>query len=187
MLRAPPTRITARPGRPARGATASRFTRPASDDPDLTVCNFLSGQPGSGNQIWWNGGYGTAQDHLHSYYGSYLSATTTYFQENDPAQASYGIFASHASGPGLIDYSYASNMNDSGFYIGACPDCNATLDHVHGENGPLASRPERQRPPGHPGLRVRPQRHGLRDEQRTTATSHRPRTAPARVAPAHAG
>src|SRR5215472_18026971 len=26
---------------------------------NLTVCNFLSGQPGSGNQIWWNGGYGT--------------------------------------------------------------------------------------------------------------------------------
>ncbi len=104
---------------------------------NLTVCNFLSGQPGSGNQIWWNGGYGTAQVHLHSYYGSYLSATTTYFQENDPAQASYGIFASHASGPGLIDYSYASNMNDSGFYVGACPDCNATLDHVHAENSPF--------------------------------------------------
>lgn len=104
---------------------------------NLTVCNFLSGQPGSGNQIWWNGGYGTSQVHLHSYHGSYLSATTTYFQKSDPAQATYGIFASHASGPGLIDHSYASNMNDSGFYVGACPDCNATLDRVHAENNPL--------------------------------------------------
>jgi hypothetical protein len=104
---------------------------------NMTVCNFLSGQPGSGNQIWWNGGYGTSQVHIHSYYGSYLSATTTYFQKSDPAQATYGIFASHASGPGLIDRAYASNMNDSGFYVGACPDCNAILDHVHAENSPL--------------------------------------------------
>jgi hypothetical protein len=104
---------------------------------NMTVCNFLSGQPGSGNQIWWNGGYGTSQVHMHSYYGSYLSATTTYFQKSDPAQATYGIFASHASGPGLIDQAYASNMNDSGFYVGACPDCNAILDHVHAENSPL--------------------------------------------------
>ena len=33
---------------------------------NLTVCNFLSGQRGSGNQIWWNGGYGTSQVHMHS-------------------------------------------------------------------------------------------------------------------------
>ena len=104
---------------------------------NLTVCNFLSGRRGSGNQIWWNGGYGTSQVHIHAYYGSYLSATTTYFQKSDPAQATYGIFASHASGPGLIDRAYASNMNDSGFYVGACPDCNAILDHVHAENSPF--------------------------------------------------
>ena len=28
-------------------------------------------------------------------------------------------------------------MNDSGYYIGACPDCNAVLDHAHGENSVL--------------------------------------------------
>jgi len=104
---------------------------------NLTVCNFLSGQRGSGNQIWWNGGYDTGQVHMHNYHGSYLSATTTCFQKSDPAQAAYGVFAANASGPGLIDHSYASNMNDSGFYVGACPDCNATLDHVHAENNPL--------------------------------------------------
>ncbi len=32
---------------------------------NLTVCNFLSGQDGSGNQIWWNGGYDTGQIHMH--------------------------------------------------------------------------------------------------------------------------
>jgi len=104
---------------------------------NLTVCNFLSGQDGSGNQIWFNGGYGTGQIHMHSYLGSYLSATTTYFRQSDPAQASYGIFAASAAGPGLIDRTYASNMNDSGYYIGACPDCNAVLDHAHGENNAL--------------------------------------------------
>jgi hypothetical protein len=41
--------------------------------------------------------------------------------------AQYGLFASNASGPGYITYSYASNMGDSDFYVGACPDCNATL------------------------------------------------------------
>jgi hypothetical protein len=28
-------------------------------------------------------------------------------------------------------------MNDSSYYIGACPDCNAVLDHAHGENSVL--------------------------------------------------
>lgn len=27
-------------------------------------------------------------------------------------------------------------MNDSAYYVGACPDCNVTLDHVRGENAP---------------------------------------------------
>jgi hypothetical protein len=104
---------------------------------NLTVCDFLSGQDGSGNQIWWNGGYGTGRIYMHSYFGSYLSATTTYYAKNDPAQATYGIFASNADGPGLIERTYASNMNDSGYYIGACKDCNAVLDHAHGENNVL--------------------------------------------------
>jgi hypothetical protein len=100
---------------------------------NLTVCNFLSGADGSGNQIWWNGGYDTAAIGMHTYYGSYLSATTTYYAASDPAQATYGIFVGNADGHGRIDRTYASNMNDSGYYIGACRDCNAVLDHAHGE------------------------------------------------------
>lgn len=104
---------------------------------NLTVCNFLSGSDGSGNQIWWNGGYDTAKIGMHSYFGSYLSTTTTYYGKADPAQATYGIFVSNADGPGLIDRTYASNMNDSGYYIGACADCNAVLNRAHGENNVL--------------------------------------------------
>jgi hypothetical protein len=104
---------------------------------NLTVCNFLSGKDGSGNQIWWNGGYDTGTIHMGAYGGSYLSATTTYFRSNDPAQSTYGIFVANASGPGLIDRTYASNMNDSGYYIGACADCHAKLDHAHGQNNVL--------------------------------------------------
>jgi hypothetical protein len=104
---------------------------------NLTACNFLSGAGESGNQIWWNGGSGTGQIHGHSYAGGYLSATTLYFQKTDPAQATYGIFAANSDGPGRITQTYASNMNDSGYYIGACPNCNAVLDHAHGENNVL--------------------------------------------------
>jgi hypothetical protein len=104
---------------------------------NLTVCNFLSGQGGAGNEIWWNGGDGTGKIHMHDYSGSYLSATTAYYQKTDPAQGTYGIFVSNADGPGLIDWTYASNMNDSGYYIGACQDCNAVLEHAHGQNNVL--------------------------------------------------
>src|SRR6516225_4112726 len=104
---------------------------------NLTVCNFLSGQGGAGNEIWWNGGDGTGKIGMHAYGGSYLSATTTYFQKTDPAVSEYGIFASNADGPGLIDFSYASNMADSSYYIGACQDCNAIIQHAHGQNSVL--------------------------------------------------
>jgi hypothetical protein len=104
---------------------------------NLTVCNFLSGAGGAGNEIWWNGGDGTGRIGMHEYHGSYLSATTTYFQKADPATGTYGIFVSNANGPGEIDWSYASNMSDSGYYIGACPDCNGVLRHAHGENNVL--------------------------------------------------
>jgi hypothetical protein len=99
---------------------------------NLTACNFL----GEGNEIWWNGGDGSGKVGMGAYHGDYLSATTTYFNANDP-QATYGIFVSNARGPGLIDRTYASNMNDASYYIGACPNCNAVLDHAHAENSAL--------------------------------------------------
>jgi hypothetical protein len=99
---------------------------------NLTACNFL----GSGNQIWWNGGDGSGKIGMSSWYGSYLTATTTYFNAKKP-QGTYGIFASNAKGPARLTNSYASNMNDAAFYVGACHPCNATLDHVKGESNTL--------------------------------------------------
>ena len=44
--------------------------------------------------------------------------------------AQYGIFSSNWSG-GTWDQIYASNFNDSGFYIGACQQvCNQTVNHA---------------------------------------------------------
>jgi hypothetical protein len=95
---------------------------------NLTVCNFL----GEGNQIWWNGGDGSGKIGMTSWYGSHLTATSTFFDAKKP-QATYGIFASNAKGPGLLTDSYASNMNDAAFYVGACHPCNATLTRLKGE------------------------------------------------------
>jgi len=104
---------------------------------NLTVCNYLDGPNGAGNQIWWNGGDGSGLIGMGTYSGSYLTATSTFFGGDDQSMGQYGIFVSNAKGPGTVSYSYASNMADSSFYVGACPDCNATLDHVHAQNSPL--------------------------------------------------
>jgi hypothetical protein len=109
---------------------------------NLTACNFLGGAAGdgeAGNQIWWNGGADSGQIGGWNYLGSYLNATSTYFDPaNDPDQAEvtaaeYGIFSSNWSG-GTWNQDYTSNMNDSGFYIGACQQvCNQTLMHAWSE------------------------------------------------------
>jgi hypothetical protein len=102
---------------------------------NLTACNFLDGR-GGGNQIWFNGGDGSGTVGMGSYTGAYLSATSTYFETGRP-KGSYGIFVSNAGGPGVIDRTYASNMADSSYYIGACPDCRAVLSRAHGQNSAL--------------------------------------------------
>jgi hypothetical protein len=99
---------------------------------NLTACNFL----GEGNQIWWNGGDGSGKVGMGTYWGNYLTATTTYWHSGDPA-GTYGIFVSNAKGPGSISRTYASNMNDSSYYIGACADCNAVLDRPWAEHSAL--------------------------------------------------
>ena len=102
---------------------------------NLTVCNFLSDALGhNGNQVWWNGGDGSGEIGIGSYAGAYLTASSTFSQLGIANTAQYGIFASNASGPGLITHSYASNMGDAAFYVGACPDCNAVLRFVHAQN-----------------------------------------------------
>jgi hypothetical protein len=97
---------------------------------NLTVCDYLSGASGHGNEIWWDGGYGTGRIGMGSFSGSYLTATSQYAPANVHSRhlAQYGIFADNSRGPGLITHSYASNMADSSFYVGACLQvCDTTL------------------------------------------------------------
>ena len=97
---------------------------------NLTACNFLSGSGDAGNEIWWNGGDGTAKIGLHGYSGGYLTATTTYFGGESTA-AAYGIFSSNSSGPASWNQLYADNFNDSGMYVGACLQaCDVTIDNA---------------------------------------------------------
>ncbi len=104
---------------------------------NLTICNFLAGSGSSGNEIWWNGGEGSAKIGLTGYEGSYLTATSTYFGgENTAAQ--YGIFSSDSAGPGIWSQLYANNFNDSGMYVGACQQaCDMTISNAWMENNAL--------------------------------------------------
>jgi hypothetical protein len=104
---------------------------------NLTACNFLTGSSGGGNQIWFNGGDGTGTVNMNGYTGTYLSATTTFFGTADGPGGEYGIFASNVHGPGLIEHTYASNMRDASYYVGACPDCNTIVRYAHAENSAL--------------------------------------------------
>ncbi|HET7243685.1 MAG TPA: hypothetical protein VFJ07_02535 [Streptosporangiaceae bacterium] len=107
---------------------------------NLTVCDYLSGTGGHGNEIWWNGGDTTGKIGMSAYRGSYLSATSMYGPSNvnDPNLAQYGIFVSNARGPGVIEHSYGSNMADAAYYVGACQRvCHATLTHDTGTNSNL--------------------------------------------------
>jgi hypothetical protein len=102
---------------------------------NLTSCNFLGGSGGdghTGNEIWWNGGADSGKIGGFGYYGSYLTATSQFY-ESETTAAAYGIFSSNWNG-GTWDQTYASNFNDSGYYIGACrQECNQTIDHAHAE------------------------------------------------------
>ncbi|TML25927.1 MAG: hypothetical protein E6G30_09485, partial [Actinobacteria bacterium] len=95
---------------------------------NLTVCNFLDGSSG-GEQVWWNGGDGSGHIGLSGFWGNFLTATSSYSSSvpgapgpccgvNYPA-GDYGIFSSNATN-GWFKDSYASNMADAAFYIGAC-------------------------------------------------------------------
>jgi hypothetical protein len=119
---------------------------------NMTACNFLTGPGGNsgnaggvgsayitGNEFWWNGGYDSATVGGYGFLGSYLTATSTFYDSSlPPAQAEataaeYGIFSSNWSG-GTWDHTYASNMNDSAYYIGACSQlCDQTINDAHAE------------------------------------------------------
>jgi hypothetical protein len=49
----------------------------------------------------------------------------------------YGIYASNTYGKGIFDHTFANNMSDSGYYIGACPDCNSVINHSRSESNDL--------------------------------------------------
>ena len=103
---------------------------------NLTVCNFLAGADASGNEIWWDGAANSGHIGGTGFYGAYLSATSTFFG-GEATAAQYGIFSSNWSG-GTWDHTYASNFNDSGYYIGACQQvCNQTVNHAHGQYNAL--------------------------------------------------
>ncbi|HEV3233622.1 MAG TPA: hypothetical protein VG329_03640 [Candidatus Dormibacteraeota bacterium] len=110
---------------------------------NMTVCNFLSANGShTGNEVWWNAGDGSGMSMPMAAFGGYLTGTSTYFKDSGSAQAMYGIFTSNiaadpARGTSLIDYTYANNMSDSAYYIGACPDCNIILRHAHAQNAAL--------------------------------------------------
>ena len=97
---------------------------------NLTACNFLSGNGDAGNEIWWNGGDGSGKIGLNKYWGSYLTATTTYYG-GEATAAAYGIFSSNSAGPAGWNQIYANNFNDSGMYVGACQQvCDVTIDNA---------------------------------------------------------
>jgi Periplasmic copper-binding protein (NosD) len=104
---------------------------------NLTACNFLTGDKGGGDILWFDGGGASGEQHLGSWRGAYLSATSSYYAGKTAPFSSYGIYASNTFGPGLFTQVYANNQADAAFYIGACPDCNTILDHAHAENSDL--------------------------------------------------
>lgn len=97
---------------------------------NLTVCNYLEGPNGEGNEIWWNGGDGSGVIGMDGWKGRYL---TTY---DTGLNGGYGIFISNAT-HGSLDQAYASGFNDSGLYLGACRDCRAVISHALVENNAL--------------------------------------------------
>lgn len=99
---------------------------------NLTVRNFdraKSDGPG-GNEIWWNGGEGSNKLGAHGWWGRYLTAYDT------GLNGGYGIFTNNMK-QGSWENIYASGFNDSGMYLGACPECEAHINKAVMENNAL--------------------------------------------------
>jgi hypothetical protein len=100
---------------------------------NLTVCNFVGGD--AGRQIAFNGGIQNGDARMGAFRGAYL--TTTAVSSSERPFASYGIFITNTRGPGQISHSFASNMANSAFHIGACPDCNTVFDNDTGRHSAI--------------------------------------------------
>lgn len=72
----------------------------------------------TGNEIRWSA--------VHGWHGNYLTVYDT------GTLGGYGLYAAGSIG-GEWDRVYASGFNDSGLYIGACRDCQATISHALAE------------------------------------------------------
>ena len=103
---------------------------------NFSTCNFLGSNYG-GDSIWFDGGGSTGKQEIGSWWGEYLSSTSTYWRGTEKPSDEYGIYASNTTGPGYFIHTYANNMSDSGYYIGACPDCNSTIDEGTAEGNDL--------------------------------------------------
>jgi hypothetical protein len=105
---------------------------------NFSACNFLSGNKGGGDEIWFDGGQASGKQELRSWWGEWVSATSTYWGGTNKPSATYGVYANNVfGGPGVFNNSYASNMSDSGVYIGACPDCNTIVKNSQFEGNDL--------------------------------------------------
>ena len=69
--------------------------------------------------------------------GPKIEAVCRFTEATGKPAASYGIFSSNSRGPGTFKHTYASNMNDSSYYIGACSDCNQVLTNAHAQYSAL--------------------------------------------------
>ncbi|MBV9414505.1 MAG: right-handed parallel beta-helix repeat-containing protein, partial [Solirubrobacterales bacterium] len=91
---------------------------------NLTVRNFdrrNRDDSENGNEVWWKGGSETSTKvGITGWWGQYLTAYDT------GLLGGYGLFASHST-DGFLKHVYASGMNDSGLYVGACRDCHALV------------------------------------------------------------
>jgi hypothetical protein len=103
---------------------------------NFSTCNFLGSEHG-GDSVWFDGGGSTGKQEIGSWWGEYLSSTSTYWGGKEKPSDEYGIYASNTYGPGLFNQTYANNMADSGYYIGACPSCDSTINHGHAEDNDL--------------------------------------------------
>ncbi|HEX4189171.1 MAG TPA: hypothetical protein VHY83_14860 [Solirubrobacteraceae bacterium] len=99
---------------------------------NITVRNFdraTADGPG-GNEIWWNGGADSNKLGGHGWWGRYLTAYDT------GLDGGYGIFTNNMK-EGAWEDIYASGFNDSGMYLGACPECEAHINKAVMENNAL--------------------------------------------------
>ncbi len=104
---------------------------------NFSACNFLGSNQG-GDEIWFDGGQSSGKQELRAWWGEYLSATSTYWAGTNKPNATYGVYADNVyGGPGVFNHTYASNMSDSGVYIGACPDCHTVVENSKFEGNDL--------------------------------------------------